>query len=128
MNLDLKTLAPIVAALFVGVGAGGGGSYFVTRGESDCRADLAGAKARIELQAEAMTACSRALDAVTGAKPAPAEPATLDVLPGCAYAGQPTPAPVAEPCPVCEPCPCAAAAALDAVEKARKALDAAAKK
>jgi hypothetical protein len=35
---------------------------------------------------------------------------------------------VAEPCPVCAPCPCADDAALDVVDKARKALDAAAKK
>lgn len=70
MNIDLKTAWPIVAALFLG--AGGASSFFVTRGESDCKASLAGATARLDAAAEVVAACRSALD-LCAPRPSPRE-------------------------------------------------------
>ena len=141
MNLDLKTILPIVAALFVG--AGGASSFFITRTESECRASLAGAEARVDLQGQALDACSKALDAVAGAgsgsgtpaSPAAAPGVPLDLLGGCsdARAQDADPEVADEPgvvpgCPPPPPCPCAQEATQAAVEAARKAIEATKKK
>lgn len=65
MNADtIKLLGAVLGALFLG--AGGASSYLVTRGESDCKAALAGAEARLDLTDKAMTSCEKALDLCSG--------------------------------------------------------------
>jgi uncharacterized membrane protein len=70
VSLDVKTIWPVVAALFVG--AGGASSFFITRSEADCRAAEAACAVRVELTAAALVQCSAALDTITGG---PREPA-----------------------------------------------------
>lgn len=115
MSLDLKTIAPAVIALFVG--AGGASSFFVTRGEADCKASLGAAEVRAELVSEALSSCRSALDLL--GVPVVASPPAAIGLGGCVAMAQ---EPVA--CPAgCVPALTPEQAA--AIEAARAAVQAA---
>ena len=118
MNADTQKLLLAVVSAFV-VGGGSATGLWVSRGEADCKAALAGSEVKAALVSDALAKCQAVMDTLAPPKTPP-----LGVLGGCAVAEAQDEPPAALVCP---PCPCLDAATQAAIDAARQAIEAAKK-